>query len=161
MRSTVHERVAAAVWDVARPSRPCQVAGLTMAGFRDRSMGPVDVPVIPNPAVTLVLEFGDGSLVVDDDAGRRQRGSLVAGLDPGAVRMRGKNIECVEVRLSPVVAHTVLGASPAELGRAVVGIDDLWGREASRIRQQLGDAPSWDDRFALTDALLQQPAGDR
>lgn len=33
-------------------------------------------------------------------------------------------------------------------------LGDLWGREASRIREQLGDAPSWQERFALTDALL-------
>jgi AraC-like DNA-binding protein len=60
----------------------------------------------------------------------------------------------VQVRLSPVIARAVLGASPADLGGAVVALDDLWGREASRIREQLGDVSSWQDRFALTDALL-------
>ncbi|MEU7988647.1 hypothetical protein AB0B56_27640 [Streptosporangium canum] len=49
----------------------------------------------------------------------------------------------MQVRLSPAVARAVLGVSPAELDGAVVALDDLWGREASRIREQLGDASSW------------------
>jgi AraC-like DNA-binding protein len=96
---------------------------------------------------------------VDDAAGRQQRESLVAGLGfgfGGAVWARGENVECVQVRLSPVVARAVLGASPADLDGAVVALDDLWGREASRIREQLGDVSSWEDRFALTDALLSR-----
>ncbi|MFC7715933.1 helix-turn-helix domain-containing protein [Nonomuraea recticatena] len=60
----------------------------------------------------------------------------------------------MQVRLSPVIARAVLGASPADLDGAVVALDDLWGREASRIRERLGDVSSWQDRFALTDALL-------
>ncbi|MEU2792334.1 helix-turn-helix domain-containing protein [Streptomyces sp. NPDC007100] len=125
-----------------------------MAGFRGRSAGPVEMPVVPHPGVTLVVEFGDGSLVVEDAAGRQQRGSLVAGLVSGAVHMRGENVACVEVRLSPLVAHAVLGVSPVTLDGSAVALDDVWGREAGRIREQLGDASSWEDRFALTDALL-------
>ncbi|MGO4428485.1 helix-turn-helix domain-containing protein, partial [Streptomyces sp. MCAF7] len=90
-------------------------------------------------------------------AGRQQRGSIVAGPGlgtGGAVRARGENVECVQVRLSPVIARAVLGASPADLDGAVVSLGDLWGREASRIREQLGDVSSWQGRFALTDALL-------
>jgi AraC-like DNA-binding protein len=125
-----------------------------MAGFRGRSVGPVDVRVVPHPAVTLVLEFGNGPLVVDAATGRQQRGNLVAGFMHGAIRVRGENIECVQVRLSPVVARAVLGASPAELDRTVVALDDLWGQDAARIRQQLEDATSWRDRFALVEAFL-------
>ncbi|MEU4341648.1 helix-turn-helix domain-containing protein [Nocardia sp. NPDC023852] len=154
MRPTVHECDVAAVWDIARPSRPSRVAGVSMAGFSDRSAGPVDGLVVPHPAFTVVLQFGDGSLVVDDATGWQQRGSLVAGLGLGAVRMRSENIECLEVRVSPVVAHAVLGVSPAELDCAVVAVEDLWGPDTARIRQQLGDALSWGDRFALTDALF-------
>jgi AraC-like DNA-binding protein len=125
-----------------------------MAGFRGRSAGPVDVRVIPHPAVTLVLEFGNGPLVVDRATGRQLRGNLVAGFMHGAIRVRGENVECVQARLSPVVARAVLGASPAELDRTVVALDDLWGKDAARIQQQLADAASWAERFALAEALL-------
>jgi AraC-like DNA-binding protein len=154
MRTTVYERGVEEEWGVARPARPSRVAGVIMAGFCGRSAGLVEAPVLPHPGVTLVVEFGSGLLVVDDAAGRQQRGSLVAGLASGAVRMRGERIECVEARLSPLVARTVLGVSPAELDRGVLSLDDVWGAEAARIRERLNNAPSWEDRFALTDALL-------
>lgn len=145
----------AAAWDVACPQRPSRVAGVTMAGFRVRDLDALRM--VPHPAVTLLLEFGADSPVLDYAAGRRQRGSLVAGPglgSGGVVWARGENVECVQVRLSPVIARAVLGVSPADLDGVVVPLDDLWGREASRIRERLGDVPSWEDRFALTDALL-------
>src|SRR5436190_1218421 len=100
MRSAVDEPADAAVWDVARPARPSRVAGVSMAGFRDRGMTTVGHRAIPHPAVTLVVEFGAGPLIVDDAAGREQRGSLVAGLGFGGLRVRGENFEAVQVRLS-------------------------------------------------------------
>lgn len=72
----------------------------------------------------------------------------------GAVRAWGVNVECVQVRLSPVIARAILGASPADLDGAVVSLDDLWGREASRMCERIGEVSSWQDRFLLTDALL-------
>ncbi|MFD8863845.1 helix-turn-helix domain-containing protein [Streptomyces sp. NPDC059590] len=152
MRTFVHGEV---VWGVACPRRPSRVAGVTMAGFRVRDLDALRM--VPHPAVTLLLEFGAGSPVVDCAAGRQQRGSLVAGPglgSGGAVRARGENVECVQVRLSPVIARAVLGVSPADLDGAVASLGDLWGQEASRIREQLGDVASWQDRFALADALL-------
>ncbi len=59
----------------------------------------------------------------------------------GAVRSWGENVECVQVRLSPVIARAVPGVSPAELD-LIVSLDDLWCREASRIRERLGAVPS-------------------
>ncbi|MEN3536714.1 helix-turn-helix domain-containing protein [Microbispora sp. ZYX-F-249] len=144
----------AAVWDVARPARPGRMAGVTMAGFRDRGMTPAGLRLIPHPAVTLALVFGAGPVVVDD-AGRQRRGSLVAGLAFGPARVRrAEAFECVQVRLSPVVARAVLGVRPADLDGAVVALEDLWGREAARIGERLGGLSSWEDRFALTEALL-------
>ncbi|MEV0233045.1 helix-turn-helix domain-containing protein [Nonomuraea sp. NPDC050786] len=152
MRTFVH---GAAVWDVACPQRPSLVPGVTMAGFSVRDLDALRM--VPHPAVTLLLEFGTGSPVVDCAAGRQHRGSVVAGPgigSGGAVWARGENVECVQVRLSPVIARAVLGASPADLDGTLVSLDDLWGREASRIRERLGEVASWQDRFALTDALL-------
>ncbi|WP_245720084.1 AraC family transcriptional regulator [Nocardia uniformis] len=103
--------------------------------------------------MTLLLEFGSGTPIVETSAGR-QRGSLVAAPAPGAIWVWGENVECVQVRLSPVVAPAVLGISAADLDGAVVGLDDLWGRDGSRICEQLGEVSSWEERLALTDTLL-------
>jgi AraC-like DNA-binding protein len=131
-----------------------------MAGFRARATDLVDLRTVPYPAITVVVDFGDGPLVVDDGSGRQQRGSVVAGLAPVNVRVRGRDIECLQMRLSPVVAHAVLGATP-ELGGTVVALEDLWGRDATRTQEQLRAAASWDDRFVIAEAALvrQHEAG--
>jgi AraC-like DNA-binding protein len=158
MRSGAGERDDSVLWDIACPAEPSRVVGVSMAGFRARGGPPVDLRVVPHPTVMLALEFGAGSPWVDDADGRRHRGSFVAGVGAGcrgAVRLRGEDLEGVQVRLSPVVARAALGVSPADLDGAVVTLDDLWGRaEASRIRARLDDAVSWEQRFALTEALL-------
>jgi AraC-like DNA-binding protein len=137
------------------------MAGVSMAGFRARASDPVDLEVVPYPAVTLVIDLGRGPLVVDHATGRRQRGSVVAGLAPGRVRATGRDIECLQVRLSPVVAHGVLGA-PSELGGTVLALDGLWGPDAARTQEQLRAAGSWEDRFALAeDALVRRCEADR
>jgi AraC-like DNA-binding protein len=152
----VDERHDADVWDVARPARPSQVAGVTMAGFRGRGVTAVGYRAIPHPAVTLALEFGAGALMVIDGAGRQQQGSLVAGLGFGSdpVWVRDETFEAVQVRLSPVVGRAVLGVPLGDLDAAVVSLDNLWGRQAARIREQLSHAASWAERFEMIDALL-------
>ncbi|MFJ5819714.1 helix-turn-helix domain-containing protein [Streptomyces sp. NPDC093108] len=143
-----------AMWGVECPEPPSRVAGVTMAGFRVRELEALRI--VPHPAVTLLLDLGAGSPVLDCVTGQ-QRGSMVAGPglgSAGAVRAWGVNVECVQVRLSPVIARAILGASPADLDGAVVSLDDLWGREASRMCERIGEVSSWQDRFLLTDVLL-------
>ncbi len=123
-----------------------------MAGFRARTSEPVDLQVVPYPAATVVIDLS-GGVLVDDASGRQLRGSIIAGLAPGTVRGYGRNIDCLQVRLSPPFAHAVLGAS-SELGGVVVALDELWGRDAIRIQEQLGAAHSWDERFAMVEAAL-------
>ncbi|QEU97212.1 AraC family transcriptional regulator [Streptomyces kanamyceticus] len=135
-----------------------------MAGFRVPGPLAGELRVVPHPAVMLVLEFGAGEAAMEDAAGRLHRGSLVAGPgfgSGGGVRARGEQAECVQVRLSPVVAGTLLGVGPAELTGGAVSLDDLWGREAARTRERLHELPSWQDRFALMDALLARRCAAR
>lgn len=155
MQTLAGERADPAGWDVARPVRPGRLAGVTMAGFGVSPAAPIRI--VPHPAVMLVLMFGAGAAVLDDAAGRRQLGSVVAGPgfgSGGVACAHGESVECVQVRLSPPVARAVLGASPAELDGTVVDLDDLWGTDAARIQERLSEASSWADRFALTDTVL-------
>lgn len=128
-----------------------------MAGFRVPGRLVGGLRVVPHPAVMLVLEIGASAASVDDGAGRRQRGSLVAGPgfgSGGEVRAWGEDVECVQVRLSPLVAGAVLDVPPADLAGGVVALDEVWGRDAARIREQLGELRSWEERFTFTEALL-------
>ena len=155
MRSAESAAEFASLWDIATPSRTARLPGVSMAGFRSRAANSVDIRIVPYPAITVFVDFRD-EIAVDDGSGRQRRGSVVVGLAPGSVRGQGRDIECLQARLSPAVAHAVLGA-PGLLGEAVVALDDLWGRDATRIREQLNDATSWDDRFAIAeDALIRR-----
>jgi AraC-like DNA-binding protein len=155
VQSGVSERDDAALWDIACPTQPGRVPGVAMAGFRDRGLTPSGLRLIPHPGVTLVLVFG-GTIAVEDATGRQQHGSFATGLGfgEGLRALKAEDFECLQVRLSPVVAHAVLGAAVADLGGATVTLDDLCGREAARISERLGDFSSWEDRFTLTDAWL-------
>ena len=152
MASAEWARDAAAVWDIATPARPGRLAGVTMAGFRQRTAGDIDLQVVPYPAVTVAVDLGDGPAVIDDATGRRHRGSVVLGMGPAGVRVRGRGIEGLQLRLSPPVALAVLGASDG--GGEVIALDDLWGRDAGRIEERLRAASSWDERFCLAEEAL-------
>ncbi len=140
------------MWEIATPSELNQYPAITMAGFRDRSGDVVDLQVIPYPAVTVVFDLGPG-LVVDDTRGCSWRGSIAAGLAPGSVRGHGRDMECIQIRLSPLAAPAMLGIGPA-LGTAVVSLEDVWGRDASRIEDQLRSASSWETRFSVIEAAF-------
>lgn len=134
-------------------SRPGRLPGVRMAGFRGRSVDLGDFRFVPHPAVTVFIDFGNG-LLVDEASGQELRGSVVVGLVPGDVlRGGGRDIECLQVRLSPAVAHAALGAS-SEMSGTVAAFDDLWGRNAARFRERLHAAASWDERFAIAEAAL-------
>ncbi len=126
-----------------------------MAGFSDRANDIVEVAMVPHPAVTVVFDLGDQPIVVEDDSGQQQRERVVAGLAPIGARGRGLagSFEILQVRLSPAVAHAVLGGS-SELSGTVVALDDLWGRDAVRTQEQLRAATSWDERFAIAEFAL-------
>jgi len=128
-----------------------------MAGFHGRDSSLVDMQAIPYPAVTLGIDLGDG-LVVKHGGGITQEGSVAVGLAKGAIRVRGRRIECLQVRLSPLVANRVLGAC-WELSETVVALEDLWGRDAARLEERLRQTTSWDERFAVVDRALSHRCG--
>src|SRR5262245_32662585 len=128
MPSAEWARDAAAVWDIATPSRPGRLPGVNMAGFRQRAPYGIELPVVPHPSVTMGIDLGDSPLGVDETSGRQLRGSVVAGLAPAVVRVRGRKVECLQVRLSPTIAYSLLGAF-GEPGGPVIALDDLWGRD--------------------------------
>jgi AraC-like DNA-binding protein len=139
--------------DVAVPRRSDRLRGIRMAGFGQRVPALVDVAMVAHPSVTLFVDLSETDGLGYDVAGRHERGSVVAGLLPGELRVRGQVGECLQIRLSPVVAVAVLGES-AELTGMVVALKDVWGRDAGRAEDRLRAAASWDQRFTIAADLL-------
>jgi len=124
-----------------------------MAGFRQRAPI-VDIPVVPYPAVTLAFDLGDSPYVIDHGGDREHSGSAVVGPGQTGARVSGSDIECLQVRLSPIAARRLLGRASAEMGAAVLRVDDLWGPEAAQTEERLREAGSWAARFAIVEATL-------
>ncbi|MVU78559.1 helix-turn-helix domain-containing protein [Nocardia sp. ET3-3] len=134
--------------------------GVDMAGFRIRGDGTELVRAVPHPAVTIVVEFGERCFDIRDSAGRIHSSSLVRGLAGSSPAVRVDAVDCVQVRLSPLVAPAVLGFPLVELGGDIVGLADVWGRDAERLRERLGAAAGWQERFALVESMLRARVGD-
>ncbi|MFE7743544.1 helix-turn-helix domain-containing protein [Nocardia sp. NPDC057455] len=152
------ERDRGAGWDFGRAAGGGHAGGAAMIGFRDRGGDELDLRVTGIPAVTVLFEFGGNELVVESNVGRQAFAGFVVGCSPGTMRIRGPRTECVEVRLSPVRAYSLLNIDPTELGRTVVGVEDLFGRRAQWLREQLAHAATWEQRFALTRSFLMRYA---
>ncbi len=142
-----------AMVDVAVPRPSGRLPGIRMAGFRARVPARVDIAMIAHPSVTLLIDLSDGEGVVYDAHGRRECGSVVVGLLPGDLRAASRQAECLQIRLEPVAAAAVLGASTSG---TVVALEDVWGRDAGRAEDRLRAATSWDERFAIAMDILRR-----
>lgn len=147
-------------WEVALLPGGTSLKGVSMAGFRDRVAGGLDLQVLPQPAVIVVIGLGDAPLTVEGPVGHLSPNSLVAALSPGSARIRGEGVECIEMRLSPRAAYALLGVSPYELDRSITPLEDLWGRHEAYLRERLTEAATWQERLALLDGFLTGRAAD-
>jgi AraC-like DNA-binding protein len=102
----------------------------------------------PSDEVHVVLSFGPRIR-----ANGEEIESFVAAPDVehAVVESLGEQ-HCVELRLTPLGAHLVLGVPMDELACRTVAFEDVWGD--ARLIDRLHDAPSWDARFDLLDAVL-------
>jgi AraC-like DNA-binding protein len=120
----------------------------------------MDIAMVAHPSVTLLVDLSEGEGAVYDTHGRHERGSVVVGLLPGDLRAAGSGIYCLQIRLQPVAAAAVFGAS-TELNGTMVALDELWGRDAGRAEDRLRAATSWDERFTIAAEILGRRLGAR
>ncbi|XUL99335.1 helix-turn-helix domain-containing protein [Streptomyces venezuelae ATCC 10712] len=139
--------------DIAVPRPSGRLPGISMAGFRHRAPESVDIAMVAHPSVTLLVDLSRGGGLVHRADGREVLGSAVTGLLPGDLRAGGRASECLQIRLDPAVAASVLGMT-TELTGAVVSLADVWGREAARTEDRLRAAGSWNERFAIAADLV-------
>ncbi|MEW1690668.1 helix-turn-helix domain-containing protein [Streptomyces sp. NPDC091263] len=145
-------------FDVVAPRPTARLPGISMAGFRQHVPAHADITMVAHPSVTLLVDLSDSECLVYDAHRQRGRGSVLIGLLPGDLRTGGPVGECLQIRLEPVAAAAVLGASN-ELSGTVVALEDFWGRDAGRAEETLRAAGSWDERFAIAAEFLGRRLG--
>ena len=104
----------------------------------------------PSAEVHVILSFGPRIR-----ANGEELESFVAApdTDHAVVESLGEQ-HCVEIRLTPLGAHLVLGVPLDELAGRTVPFEDVWADDA--LIDRLHDAPSWEARFALLDRVLAE-----
>jgi AraC-like DNA-binding protein len=105
----------------------------------------------PSANVTLILGAGEplGELP----------GAFVSGIDSGfSVVEYGGTWSCVDLKLTPLGAYSLLGVPMDELTDRVAEVGDVLGAEGRRLAERVAEAPSWERRFALVDDFLLRRA---
>jgi AraC-like DNA-binding protein len=131
---------------------------LSYCSYREETTSFVRRREIPSVRVVLIINVGEPIRVLSPgtEAGWiEQPEGFVAGLhDTYAVTETGGSQAGVQVDLTPIGAHLLLGLPMDELSRRVVTLEDLFGRGGTLLREAVGEAPGWAERFAVVDQFL-------
>jgi AraC-like DNA-binding protein len=140
-------------WELVRSADRPEYEGVELVGYRDRAGQGLDMRVLPAAGLTIVLVL-DGELRVD------RTGPVAVGIAGGvgvrSVPVRGRDLVCVDIHLSPLAAHSVLDGAVAELAGTVVDLEDLWGATAGRLLAALAGTDRWEERFSELRAALAE-----
>lgn len=117
---------------------------------------------VPGSDTVLIINFGAPVKVIDPRVPREAawHAHFVSGLYDSCVLVESSGpFEGVQVDLTPLGAHRLLGVPMPEVANRVVALGDLLGAEADALVQRLNAARGWPARFALLDALLAARLG--
>jgi len=117
---------------------------------------------VPTRWLPLIVNFGSRWNVASSAAGPSVPfDSFVAGLGERSSYVAAAGAaSCVQVNVTPLGAHMLFGLSMHELANEVVPLEAALPRSLTRITDQLEDAASWEERFALLDAILLSRLAD-
>ncbi len=118
---------------------------------------PVHRQEVPTTRLPLIVNLGSSWNVADaaDGGGIQTVDSFFAGLfDRSAFVAATGPASCVQVNLTPLAAHMLLGLPMHELANRTVDLADVLPAGARHLPEEIATARSWEDRFALLDALL-------
>jgi AraC-like DNA-binding protein len=118
---------------------------------------------LPSRHLTLIVSIGDPIDVVAQPDRTQPPGAfrcVVGGLQAGpALIAHDGNQEGVEIELTPVGCRTLLGLPAAALWSLSLELDDVVGPVGTELWERLQTAGTWDQRFAICDAVFGRLLG--
>lgn len=136
----------------AHPALAGDVVGY--CGYVEHSAVPVRRRELPGPRVPVIISFGD-PLSVRSPGVSGSLTSFVAGFhDTFAVTEFAGSQAGLQVDLTPLGAHRLLGLSGDDLRAGSLRLSDVLGRAGDELVSRLAEAPDWPTRFALADEFL-------
>jgi AraC-like DNA-binding protein len=144
-------------WEVARrpPSAALRPYLLAAPEGWEQTLGrETQLREVPFPGIPLVLSFGSAWEVQEPSGRTEKHSSFVAGIHAAPALVRGPATwGCIELRLTPVGAHRLLGVPMHELANRTIALADVMS-ETRELDEQLHEAGSWDERFDLVERFL-------
>src|SRR3954447_3325822 len=117
------------------------------ADFEQRADGPVETGEAATAGIVLIVDLDQGWSVEGD-----RFGSFVGGVYLRPVRVRHEgSARGVQVNLEPAAVRRLTGVPAGELWERTVRLENLFGREAVLIAEQLYELPDSRARFAALD----------
>lgn len=147
-------------WEMASRLPPPHLRAhvLAVTGYREDTPQPLRRREVPSGGITLIISFAHPLRLLDAPGPFRHAGtytSFVAGLHEGpALIEHGGRQHGIEVNLTPLGAHAFFGVPMHELTNTIVDLDDLIGRSAETLIDQLAEARHWEAQFAVLDHVF-------
>jgi AraC-like DNA-binding protein len=130
---------------------------LSYCSYREETSSFVRRRELPSVRVVMIVNLGEPIRVFAPGASgwSEQPEGFLAGMhDTYAVTETGGSQGGVQVDLTPVGAHLLLGIPMDELAQRVVTLEELFGRGGILLREAVAEAPDWAARFAVIDDFL-------
>lgn len=145
--------------------------GPPLRGFVDSIWLVSDAPghererIVPSGTIELVINLHDDEFRIYESVTgreRRFRGAIVSGCYSAAFEIDTRAHSLVlGVHFKPGGASRLLGVPAGTLADDHVGLDDIWGPSATKLRTRLCAAPSLQQRIALLEQALIARLPDR
>ncbi len=143
---------------VGTPDPSLRGVVLRYEGFTSRVGTPEVFREMACSFVPIIIDLDDGWTVAHPShvgSAPLRLHSFVAGITDGPVLVgHHGSARCLQVDLTPLGARRILGIPMAEVANRTVPIEDVLGPAGAHLVQRIGDAPGWQERFALVDAAL-------
>jgi AraC-like DNA-binding protein len=132
-------------------------------GYSERTGNPLRRRELPTADIIFIVNLGEPLRVEQPRSEARvipPGEGFVAGLhETYAVTATAGSQAGIELRLSPLGAYRLVGQPMASLVNRSAGLDELFGRWATGLSEQVQNAPDWESRFAALDAALAPRLG--
>jgi AraC-like DNA-binding protein len=133
-------------------------------GYREQTVRPMRRREGPGGDVVVILGFDTrwwiGDAVDPSDLGSHHSSFTGGVRETQVLTEHGGRSEGMQVNLSPAAAHALFRVPMSALAGRIVDLEELLGRRATVLVEQLQEQRSWADRFAVLDTTLTQWLSD-
>lgn len=131
---------------------------LGYCGYEEETVGFTSRRELPSGEVVVIIGFGPKIETTYPKLAPRHGGthrSFVAGMHDTHCFVETPGTQAgIQLNLTPLGAHLLLGLPMHELTNRVVELDELLGAQGDLLVEELHGAPDWAARFDLLDAAL-------